>query len=412
MKLLNQINRLNITAALILLSFSGLLIYYLIRMEVTEEISEQLWVKAVWTHEMLEEGRPISDPLVKIDSVSKAGQLYFTDTLIYVEGEEEYEPYRKLIDYYETKGQIFRLQIISSRLEWEDLLWTIFVSILIAFLSLLGLGVWINYRINKKVWKPFFENLKRLRKYSMLEDEQSGLYLESSSVLEFEELNQALMEMTKHLKKEYRLLKNFTENASHEIQTPLTIITTKLDHLDQHSWPEGSLKRLGEIRDAVNRLSRLTKDLLLLTKIDNNQFQTSDKVNLEEIVQSQWDLMQPMFIEKGIECELQIEEKPIPLVLHTYLFRQVVSNLFTNAYRYTPEKGFFMVRVNREEMVCINSGSLMDIEPSLIFNRFQKGGGSESLGLGLSLAKSICIMHKFDLSYSYSDNKHHFKISF
>ena len=145
---------------------------------------------------------------------------------------------------------------------------------IIKFLSLffflvLIIGFWlINRQVSKKVWTPFQDTLQKLKSFQLAN--QYVPEFSETNTLEFQELNNALNKLIKHSVATYKSQKEFTENASHELQTPLAIIKNKIDVLLQKEpLTERQFQLLEDINVTLTKVSHLNKNLLLLSKIEN-----------------------------------------------------------------------------------------------------------------------------------------------
>jgi len=91
----------------------------------------------------------------------------------------------------------------------------------------------------------------------------------------------------------------------------------------------------------------------------------------------------------------------------------LVSNLLQNAFRHNKEEGTITIELNEKQLIVSNTGVPLNIHPDELFVRFKKNDASkESLGLGLSIVKSICAVYGFDIAYEYRTNLHLFTINF
>lgn len=141
--------------------------------------------------------------------------------------------------------------------------------------------------ISKRLWTPFDDTLKQIESFT-LEDEALPLFADSN-VKEFTRLNTVLIRLMKNNLKSYKTRKEFTENASHELQTPLAVFQSKLDILIQDpDMTEAQAKIVQNLYEVSNRLSRLSRNLLLLAKIDNRQYKQMEQIDvvatLKEVV--------------------------------------------------------------------------------------------------------------------------------
>ena len=217
--------------------------------------------------------------------------------------------------------------------------------------------------------------------------------------------------MTNKIQGDYKSLKEFTENASHEIQTPLAIIKSKLELLiQQENFKEEQMQAIQSVYDAANRLSRLNQALILLTKIENHQFEKREQIDLTEVVKKHILNFKELIEAKEIRLNHTIEGD-VKLKINPVLADVLISNLLTNAIKHNVEKGEINLSLSKNELTVSNTGAELKINPLELFDRFKKDSvSSESLGLGLSIVKKICDSEKFTISYECLNKLHSLKI--
>ena len=220
--------------------------------------------------------------------------------------------------------------------------------------------------------------------------------------------------MTEKMILDYNNQKKFSENASHEFQTPLAIIKSKIDLLMQsHNLSENEYNLLGAIDDAINRLSRINKSLLLLSKIENNQFEVSQKIKIKPIIEK--------ILLKYLNNEHFINEKELRInnaVTDTFFIQineelgyVMVNNLIQNAIRHNKIGGELIVFNEDNAIIIGNDGDEKPLNEQLIYERFQKiSNDSNSIGLGLSIVKEIAQLNAIQITYYYENGKHYFKL--
>jgi len=278
MKLIDNAKRTYIIYSVIIFIVSSIIIYFTLKNILAERQDEKL----LWDKEVIAKKLKYSYPLPIFevdDYVSKAppkDTLYFKDTLIHqiVNEVSKFELYRQLTSIETLHGKTYTIITRSSNVRNDDFFIAIVLSVGIVVFLLMVTVFFVNTTILKNVWRPFYENLDILKKFSV-EDEQS-INLLDTEVDEFKELNSSLIKLTNKIKSDYTNLKEFTENASHEMQTPLAIIQSKSEILMQSdNLDEDQKQQIKSIYAATQRLAKLNKTLLLLSKIENQQF--SDK---------------------------------------------------------------------------------------------------------------------------------------
>jgi len=332
------------------------------------------------------------------------------DTLIFNKLSDENLPYKQLCFPVNIGEENYTCYIRKSLFESDDLIETILNSFLIIIVSIIILFIGFNYLFAKVTWKPFFKTLKQIENYQV--DKNANIQLENSSTKEFKQLNDVITKMTTKISSDYEKLKSFTENASHELQTPLAIIKGKTELLMQtQGLTEEQSKLITEIDQTSNRLKKLNQTLLLLSKIENHQFKNEENIDFSALLRTKLEQVEDLMKIKNIQLSTQIEN--CPKNFNSILADILISNLISNALRYTPENGAISIQLNNKQLTISNSGNPLKLNGDKLFERFYKEGeSSESTGLGLALVKQIAILNNSNVSYHYSNNLHTFKYIF
>jgi two-component system sensor histidine kinase VicK len=214
-----------------------------------------------------------------------------------------------------------------------------------------------------------------------------------------------IQDITKQQKLE-EMRKEFVANVSHELRTPLTSIKGYAETLLDGALEDNEIavNFLKVINSEADRMTRLVKDLLQLSRLDNQQMQWNmRKVSLVELVKSSVDKIMMEAKAKGQRLEY-LTEGEIPDIMADYdRIEQVVLNILSNAIKYTPEGGKITVSVAKVSGdVCIkiadNGIGIPKEDMSRIFERFYRVDKARSremggTGLGLSIAKEIIEAH-------------------
>ena len=220
--------------------------------------------------------------------------------------------------------------------------------------------------------------------------------------------------MTTKLTSDYLSLKEFSENASHEMQTPLAIIQSKLELLFQkQDIGEENLKAVNSAYQAVNRLSKLHHELNLLTRIENQEYRDLESIDLKSFLENQIENFSDILELKNIELNRSIVSD-LKVNANTYLLEILFSNLFSNAIKHNLAKaGKINIELKEKTFTISNTGMEPEYALDSLFERFKKGKpGAESTGLGLALVKQICSVHGFNISYSFHNKLHILKLEF
>jgi len=323
----------------------------------------------------------------------------------------EPEPFRELSAILTFQGKPYQLITRTSLVEQKDLLEAL-VLVLAGLLGLLLLGLWLNRRTARQLWQPFYETLAQLQQYRI--DEGRPLVLPASDITEFAELNQTISGLTRRSHQAFIDQKEFTENAAHEMQTPVAVFQTRLERLVQtQPLTNEQAELLGSLNGVTARLSRLNKSLLLLARIDNQSYADPEPVYLTDVLNGLIEQSIETVIAKQIELVRTGFEEGVLLQINRTLLDTLLSNLLTNAIRYTPTNGRIVISIQPQSVSIANTGEPLAITETQLFARFGKGEAQTGgVGLGLAIAKKIADTCGCSLTYQYANGQHHFVLWF
>lgn len=292
----------------------------------------------------------------------------------------------------------------------EDIMHGVMIQFVLISAVLGGAVVFTMHFIAQRIWKPFDETLQKIEGFSL----ESGVLLQfpDSNIKEFDRLNHVLNLLIENSVKSYRTQKEFTENASHELQTPLAVFQSKLDLLlQQPDMTEQQAMTIQGLYSVSNRLSRLNRNLLLLARIDNKQYPQLDTIDVVAVLNEllpYWESLAG-----GIAIHTSFRE-PILVTRGTrILFESMVNNLIINAIRHNQPDGSIHLEVEDRQLTVSNTSEENALDSKLIFNRFYRPSETvQGNGLGLSIVKAICDYHSWTISYEYKDKQHLFTVGF
>ncbi|UYQ94495.1 response regulator [Chitinophaga horti] len=411
MKLLHRTTRDFIIASVLVLIITGITLYLVLQNQVTTEMREHLALETRLAAEYVKVGKPPGYPFTQITPTTAPAnsEPVFGNVVLHDRQQGDYENYYYMDVIREFGGRNYRIRAMTNYIGWDKYMFTISLTFLITAGLLLLSGAMINYFNSRKIWSPFFLNLDSLRQYSVSSPEKLKLY--DSPIREFKDLQRSLKELADRSQREYRALREFTENASHELQTPLGIIQSKLDRISQFPVNEEMAIHIEQARTGVERLKKLNRNLLLLAKLDNNAFADRRPVALHDLLEQQYLLMEDLFAAKQINVVMQIGHAT--LQCNPYLAEVMISNLYSNALRYTPENGTLRITSDHKSLHISNNGAPLDFAPERLFDRFSKGRGNlQSTGLGLAIVQQICLTNGWKVKYDYADERHVFTVKF
>ncbi len=266
--------------------------------------------------------------------------------------------------------------------------------------------------ITRKLWLPFDDTLKKTEQFNLAQDELPQFM--ETDISEFNRLNNSLKQLMERSREAFRIQKEFTENASHELQTPLAIIRGKLDLLMQENMNEQQMKLVSDLYQLTMRMSHLSRNLLMLAKIDNAQYKTMEEVNVKDLL----DESLPMYdvLLNGTTIQLRDERKRRKKIrANQPLLESLLKNLIVNAIRHSSAGGIIEIVLKDDRLVVTNTASDTEgaLDASMLFRRFRSGDvEKKGNGLGLAIVKSVCDFHGWEVGYDFNNGKHCFSVLF
>jgi signal transduction histidine kinase len=395
----------------------GVITYQVVKKEIDEEqqrfLLERLDFFTSWIerHEPTEafirdkiQVYPLQGKLTEID-------IEFSDTVVMHSTLERLEPHIKLDVTKEIKGKFYRISMYDLIVEQDDIVESVRESMIKFYLLLTVIMLIVGGIASMYLFRPFNKTLDSIKDFRV--DQGSPLKFQKTGTIEFNRLNSFVEEMTKKIQRDFKSLREFTENASHEMQTPLTNAIGKLEILlSSGDLNEENTCKVIATLGSLKHLSRMGQSLNLLTKIDNREFENIEKVNFSEMLETALENFKELIDLKSISMETD-HQTDVRISMDPTLTTVLINNLLSNAIRHNHENGFIRTFLDQERFVISNSGPELTIDPNSLFDRFRKDKQrSDGLGLGLAIVKRICDYSGFEIKYSYGNHEHQLEISF
>ncbi|MFD2584224.1 sensor histidine kinase [Pedobacter vanadiisoli] len=409
MKLSNRYNKANILTSIVVLIITGIIYYVVIHFILTEKLDRDLAVEENEINQYVSTFHKLPLPASYLDQqisykeikgISPEREFLYTN--YYNPKEHGNEPGRSLITVVHVNGKAVEVTITKSRVESEDLVRIILlITVGITVVLLLSLLL-INRFVLNRLWRPFYSILSRMKAFEVTR--MDTIEHEPTKIDEFNELSKSVNTMAERVRQDYKELKSFTDNASHEMMTPLAVINSKLDSLLQtESFTEQQGVLLEDIYHATGRLSRLHQSLLLLAKIENNLIPDIQIIEMKEMVEAKGRQFKELLEKDGLVLSENLA--PVEIKMSRYLADILLNNLFSNAVRHNVPNGHIHITLSNETLIISNSGKTGNIQRK-IFDRFSKSAESEGMGLGLAINKQICNLYGFKIDYQAIDGEH------
>lgn len=348
---------------------------------------------------------------VPADYAQQVPAMIFRDEELFMAERVESEPARSLTSIFQTAdGKYWQLKVIIPTFEKEDFRqaivnWMLCLYILM-MIVLVSIIIW---KYNKHM-RPLYKVLHWLEAYQV--GRKNPPLDNPTKVEEFIQLNETAQAFVQRSEAVFEQQKVFIGNVSHEMQTPLAISLNRLEMLmDDDALTERQLAELIKTHQTLTHLTRLNKSLLLLFKIDNNQFIEETSVSFCQLVEKYLEDYKEVYTHKHIQVTCQVVSD-FTVQMNDMLANMLITNLLKNAFVHNVESGKLRIEIQKEYFSIQNSGVSTPLDSVKIFQRFYQQQKNEgNTGLGLAIADAVCKHSALALEYIYHTGVHEFRIS-
>lgn len=343
---------------------------------------------------------------MKVEEISYGEALDIKEehitTEIYFPTEQEHEEVRMLITAFrcEPNGKYYRIKFFTSTVESDDLIENMIFLQITLWIALVSVMFFGGRRIINRTNKSFYKLLTELKNFEL--DQSKMIEIPQSDISEYKALNKAVETLLEKNIQTYKEQKVFIENASHELQTPIAVIISRIElMMNSQDISERHLSDLATILANLNRMKRLNSSLLLLSKIRNRQFVDATKINLRKAIDDVYENFKDIIEHR--ELKFNIEEEGNPnILMNKDLAHILINNLIKNAVNYNIPLGKTNIKLTPNSLTIANDGE--EIKENInIFDRYTSftTSDSSSTGLGLAIVSSIAELYQFRIEYNY-----------
>lgn len=414
MKLLQRYSRINLLTSIMIFLLSSIAFYFSLHYVLLKQVDEDLKAEKQEIETAVRRYGKLPEIILLKDEITTYEETYLPNervkiNTILVKGLEE-DMFRKIQFGIQAGGKNYVVSVAKSLENTEDITKSVLAIAAISIFILVIAGFIVNRIVLKQLWKPFYKSMLLMKQYRI--GQQLNAVFEQTNITEFAMLNETLSATLKKSEADYKILQEFTENASHEMQTPLAVIRSKMDVLIQdEQLSEEQSNIVHGAYEAIKKLAKLNQALLLLTKIENRQYSHKELLPLHTLVEDKIFYFNELLQSRNLHISLELA--PVMIHMNGALADILLNNLISNCIKHSKNGDSIKVSLNPERLTVSNGPFDKPLDGNNIFKRFHKGSNSnEEHGLGLAIVKEICMVSGFTVFYIFEGNMHSFVVRF
>lgn len=312
--------------------------------------------------------------------------------------EQEQNDYRILQYEFAYDGAPYLLEIGSNLSEIKELTFTIRLFILIVLVVILIVTFLMDTFYIEYLLKPFYKIIDTKIRLADQPERFNHTKIESTSA-DFQELDLVLNQMMDRIGESFKKEKQFIANVSHELLTPIALLKSKFENLLQNpSLDDAAVDKIVSSLKTLDMLKKVINNLLLISRIDNHQYEANETINFSEIFENLIEDFADRIEEKELVVELHLDDQP-EFKGNGTLMHILLYNLFVNAIKYNKPKGKIIIEdgfSDSQYFIAITDTGIGMEQHQIanIFTRFTRiSGDQDGQGLGLAIAHSIANFH-------------------
>ena len=409
MKLTTKTSLSFISLSTIFFLIGSVFMYFAVRVILAEDLSSRLYQMQGNFIDNINNKNDISNASnqhIFINESFDINTTQFSDTVL-IEN-DKYVLYRKICFYHNIHNKIYKVEILQSQAQTDLLIWRIVILNVALAMVFFLIIFFLNQISVSRGLKVFYSTVSKLENFNISKPEL--MYFENAEIDELKKLTEVLKKMSLKISSDFNEQKEYTENVSHEIQTPLAIISSKADELLQsENLKKEEMEQLEIIMNTTTRLAKINQALILLTKIDNRFYTGISVISIDKIIHEKLDFFSDLISEKRIILKTNICNA-LDFKMNRYLADTLFLNIIKNAIMHNNINGSINIILEGNILQIMNTGPKL-LSKENIFKRFVRSSNKDSLGIGLSIVKRVCNFYFIDINYSF-DEVHRFNLNF
>jgi len=418
MRLLNASRNYFLVALLPVLAVWSVLFYFFLTKQITKGQQEELMIKKKALVDKIKSRPSLLHELSILDIGASALPVdllrysnhtdVFRDTTIASSiGQQRYQ----VLDSRYRDSQTNQYYILSTYEQFtaQDILKkSLLPAIGLFFLGFVLVSFVVQQMVLRKLWNPFYQTLDTIGHFDI--QGEAKTLSSGSSIHEFQIMEEALNGLIRKTYLAYSSQKHFIENTSHELQTPLTVMKNKIELAFQDpNLSDPQVKLLLELNQSLTKLSKLNKALLLLSRIENDQFVDKQNLSVSQICLDSLGNFEEKIRAKKLSLNRQFQPE-VKIVANKIIFEILINNLIKNAVYHNKENGHIDIHIANNKLLIKNSTAQNQEFKTGTIARYQSDPNNpNSTGLGLSIVRKICEVSGFEYKITPLDGQFQFE---
>jgi two-component system sensor histidine kinase ArlS len=333
---------------------------------------------------------PQEDDLLKLDTIRNSPRIIEQDTL----------NYRVLMYTFKVNNKSYLLEIGKTNASISQYNKPLQQFALYGLIGLIAITMIIDLIYTRLLINPLGKIIKNKLINRKFPFKDHGEPIKTSTE-DFKFLDESLITLMEQINEAFEKEREFTANASHEFMTPISILQNKMENLlDDDKLPDHVVLKIIEMMKTLTRLKKIANSLLLISRIENEQFVKSDEVKAKTLISDIIEEIGHRLEEKNLDLQLLFQQDIVLKNVNHDLLFQLFYNLINNAIKYNKLNGKIEIKdiyLNGIYTIVIEDNGIGISETDLpyIFDRFRKSNLKENVGygLGLSIVKTIATYH-------------------
>ncbi|SDE07154.1 sensor histidine kinase [Pedobacter soli] len=324
--------------------------------------------------------------------------------------EGDIEVYRILNYKFSYHTNWYNLEIGETMTALQSIKNSIRFYMLVVLVAALLVTLVADYTFSNFLLKPFYLIIDK--KINRVDDPTHFNYQNiPTNTDDFKILDNSINSLMRKINTLFALEKQFIANVSHELLTPISILSTRFENmLSTPGIPVEHENKIYASLKTLNRLRVIINSLLLISKVENNQYLKTEEISLKQEIEDIYEDLEDRIIDKKIIFKVNLL-KDFHFTGNKALIHTLLVNIINNAIKYNVTGGSIDIsdKTEQGQYILTIGDTGQGMSPALVedaFDRFKRGNSEENgFGLGLAIVQSIAKFHKIDIDIQSEEHK-------